>query len=79
MGLEGIYSQSWGQSYRGDKRNRGFKAPIGTMHSANPPHSLTPLHKARLNFSKTDGNGRESENFCYKKWEEGVRQNGVIV
>ena len=38
-GLDGIYSQNRGQGYRGKKKNRGDKVPIGTIHSVNPAHS----------------------------------------
>ena len=41
MGLDGTYSQNWGQGYRGYiKHWGGDKVPIGSMHSVNPPHKL---------------------------------------
>ena len=36
-GLDGTYSQNREQGYRGGKKDRGNKVPIGTVDSVNPP------------------------------------------
>ena len=57
-GLDGTYSQNREQGYRGGKKDRGNKVPIGTLDSVNPPHSSNPPSFPKL--MEMEG----SENFC---------------